>query len=77
MMPLSSEGVQVSCSAARPATGRKADVLMAAWTAAEAAQRMLKDGASNNEITATIAQVAGHGRPNAAWLNAWLNAGRA
>jgi len=40
------------------ASGRKADVIMAAWTAAEAAQRMLKDGASNNEITATIAQVA-------------------
>lgn len=41
-----------------PATGRKADVIMAAWTAAEAAQRMLKDGASNNAITKTIAQVA-------------------
>ena len=38
--------------------GRKADVIMAAWTAAEAAQRMLKDGASNNEITKTIAAVA-------------------
>lgn len=41
-----------------PLTGRKADVVMAAWTAAEAAQRMLKDGASNNEITKVIAQVA-------------------
>ena len=41
-----------------PATGRKADVVMAAWTAAEAAQRMVKDGASNNEITKVIAQVA-------------------
>merc|ERR1719482_1738222 len=39
-------------------SGRKADVVMAAWTAAEAAQRMLKDGASNNEITSTIAQIA-------------------
>jgi len=39
-------------------SGRKADVVMAAWTASEAAQRMLKDGASNNEITATIAKVA-------------------
>jgi len=41
-----------------PATGRKADVVMAAWTAAEAVQRLLKDGASNNEITKTIAQIA-------------------
>jgi len=41
-----------------PASGRKADVLMAAWTAAEAVQRMLKDGASNNEITKAIATVA-------------------
>lgn len=41
-----------------PMTGRKADVCMAAWTAAEAVQRMLKDGCSNNEITKVIAQVA-------------------
>ena len=41
-----------------PLKGRKADVVMAAWTAAEAAQRMLKDGAANNEITKVIAQVA-------------------
>jgi curved DNA binding protein len=39
-------------------SGRKADVCMAAWTAAEAVQRMLKDGCSNNEITKVIAQVA-------------------
>jgi len=38
--------------------GRKADVVMAAWTASEVAQRMLKDGASNNEITKAIAKVA-------------------
>jgi len=41
-----------------PMSGRKADVCMAAWTAAEAVQRMLKDGCSNNEITKVIAQVA-------------------
>ena len=40
------------------ATDRKADVVMAAWTAAEAVQRMLKDGCSNNEVTKVIAQVA-------------------
>lgn len=38
--------------------GRKADVIMAAWTAAEVAQRMIKDGAKNNDITAAIAKVA-------------------
>jgi len=38
--------------------GRKADVVMAAWTAAEVAQRMLKDGAKNGEITKAIAAVA-------------------
>jgi len=39
-------------------TGRKADVVMAAWTAAECAQRMLKDGCSNNDVTKVISQVA-------------------
>jgi curved DNA binding protein len=38
--------------------GRKADVVMAAWNAAEVAQRMLKDGATNTEITKAIAKVA-------------------
>lgn len=38
--------------------GRKADVCMAAWTAGELAQRMLKDGAKNTDITQAIAKVA-------------------
>jgi len=38
--------------------GRKADVVMAAWNAAEVAQRMLKDGATNTEITKAIAKIA-------------------
>eukprot|EP00965_Chrysotila_dentata_P227213 6195865-Pleurochrysis_carterae.AAC.1 len=42
--------------------GRKADVMMAAWTAAELAQRMFKEGATNAEITAMIAKA----RPRAA-----------
>lgn len=41
-----------------PATGRKADVMQAAWQAAECAQRMLKDGCTNAEITEMIATVA-------------------
>ncbi|KOO53011.1 proliferation-associated protein 2g4-like protein [Chrysochromulina tobinii] len=40
------------------AEGRKADVIMAAWTASEVAQRMLKEGAKNNEITKAIATIA-------------------
>jgi len=43
------------CGAA--AEGRKADVIMAAWDAAELAQRMFKDGATNEEITGMIAKV--------------------
>jgi len=39
-------------------TGRKADVQLAAWTAAECAVRMFKQGAKNHEITAMIAKVA-------------------
>ena len=39
-------------------SGRKGDVLMAAWTAGEVAQRMLKDGATNNDISQAIAKVA-------------------
>lgn len=50
--------VVVGSSAEAPAEGRKADVIMAAWTAAECAQRMFKAGATNAEITAMIAKVA-------------------
>lgn len=39
-------------------TGRKADVMLAGWTAAELAQRMLKDGAKNSEITKMFNDVA-------------------
>lgn len=39
-------------------TGRKADVMLAAWTASELAQRMLKDGATNSEITKMFDTVA-------------------
>ena len=39
-------------------TGRKADVIQAAYQAAELAQRMFKEGATNNEITEMISKVA-------------------
>jgi len=50
--------VVVGSTADAPAEGRKADVMMAAWTASELAQRMFKDGATNQEITDMIAKVA-------------------
>ena len=46
-----------SATGPTPATGRKADVMQAAWHAAELAQRMFKEGASNVEITEMIAKV--------------------
>jgi curved DNA binding protein len=46
------------CEPEEEVTGRKADVIMAAWTAAELAQRMFKDGAKNGDITAMISKVA-------------------
>jgi len=45
----------VMCGA--DAEGRKADVVQAAWQAAELAQRMFKDGATNEEITGMISKV--------------------
>eukprot|EP00967_Tisochrysis_lutea_P124870 scaffold209304_cov32-Tisochrysis_lutea.AAC.5 len=46
------------CSAeTKPATGRAADVMMAAWTATELAHRMFKEGAKNTEITDMISKV--------------------
>jgi methionine aminopeptidase len=55
------------CSAdGAPATGRKADVMMAAWTASELAHRMFKEGAKNTEITDMIGKVCGElGIPSA------------
>jgi len=47
------------CSASgEVATGRKADVMQAVWTASECAVRMFKEGMSNTEVTAMIAKVA-------------------
>lgn len=41
-----------------PVTGRAADVLLAAWTASELAQRMLKEGTPNSEVTKMFEAVA-------------------
>jgi methionine aminopeptidase len=39
-------------------TGRKADVLMAAWLASEAAMRVVKPGAKNYAVTEAVGKVA-------------------
>jgi len=48
----------VGASKDNKATGRKADVILAAYNAAEAALRHLKPGSSNYEITETIDKIA-------------------
>lgn len=48
----------IGASAANPVTGRKADVLKAAWTAAEAAARTVKVGNKNWDVTAAVDKVA-------------------
>jgi len=38
-------------------TGRKADVILAAWNAFQAAQRKIGEAATNTEVTAVIQKV--------------------
>lgn len=52
------ETIVVGASASNPVTGRRADVLKAAWTAAEAAMRTLKVGNRNWAITEIVARSA-------------------
>ena len=55
---VSAETVVVGASPAEPVTGRKADVIQAAWTAAEAAMRLVKVGNKNWQVTDAVAKVA-------------------
>merc|ERR1719309_1324768 len=48
----------IGASAENPVTGRKADVMMAAHLASEAALRLVKPGNENLEVTETINKVA-------------------
>lgn len=41
-----------------PITGKKADVILAAYKAAQAALRLIKPGHFNNEVTETIQKVS-------------------
>ncbi|KAH9481611.1 Proliferation-associated protein 2G4 [Psilocybe cubensis] len=55
---ISGETIVVGASAANPVTGRRADVVKAAWTAAEAAMRTLKVGNKNWAVTEIVARTA-------------------
>jgi methionine aminopeptidase len=55
---VSAETLVVGASAEAPATGRKADAVRAAWTAAEAAMRAIKVGAKNWAVTDAVGKAA-------------------
>lgn len=55
---VSAETVVVGASASEPVTGKKADVIQAAWHAAEVAQRLVKVGNKNWQVTDAVGKVA-------------------
>ncbi|KAJ3195765.1 Proliferation-associated protein 2G4 [Irineochytrium annulatum] len=50
--------IVVGASKAKPATGKKADVIQAAYVASEAAIRMLRPGKTNYDVTDVVQKVA-------------------
>ncbi|KAG6853973.1 hypothetical protein C0991_011835 [Blastosporella zonata] len=56
---ISAETIIVGATAASPATGRRADVVKAAWHAAELAMRTIKVGNKNWNVTEAIGNIAG------------------
>ena len=55
---ISAETLIVGASAANPATGRRADVLEAAWHAAQVAMRLVKAGNKNWAVTDAVSKVS-------------------
>lgn len=55
---ISGETIVVGASAENPVTGKRADALKAAWTAAEAAMRTLKVGNKNWAVTEIVGRTA-------------------
>lgn len=53
---VTAETMVVGASAADPVTGRQADVIKAAWTAAEVAMRLVKVGTKNWAVTEGVAR---------------------
>jgi methionine aminopeptidase len=54
---VSAETLVVGASAENPVTGRRADVIKAAWTAAEIAMRTVKVGNKNWAVTEAVGRV--------------------
>ena len=55
---ISAETIVIGASAENPVTGRRADALKAAWTAAEVAMRTVKVGNKNWSVTEAVSRVA-------------------
>ena len=55
---VSAETLVVGATPEEPVTGRKADVIQAAWHAAEVVQRLVKVGNKNWAVTEAVAKVA-------------------
>lgn len=55
---ITAETIVVGASAENPVTGRRADVIKAAWTAAEAAMRTVKAGNKNWAVTEVVGRCA-------------------
>ena len=56
---VSAETIVIGASAENPVTGRKADVIKAAWHAAEVAMRLIKAGNKNWAVTEAVQKTAG------------------
>ena len=55
---ITAETVVVGATRESPVTGRRADALRAAWTAAEVAMRLVRVGNKNWQITEAVGKVA-------------------
>ena len=55
---ISAETIVVGATQENPVTGRRADVLRAAWTAAEVAMRLVRVGNKNWQVTEAVSKVA-------------------
>ena len=55
---ISAETIVVGATLDSPVTGRRADALRAAWTAAEVAMRLVRVGNKNWQVTEAVSKVA-------------------
>ena len=55
---ISAETIVVGATPESPVTGRRADALRAAWTAAEVAMRLVRVGNKNWQVTEAVSKIA-------------------